>query len=82
VAISPSRGQTQYLFDVPWLKNLLKPGPSSAADLIVVCRGRSGQELRGWLEDAADAAVFIDPGNPPSGYTEPVWVERIGRPST
>ena len=65
VLIDPDQGSSTFMFDVPALKDLLELEPDCAADLIIILRGRSGQELRGWLEDAPEARVSIDPDNPP-----------------
>jgi hypothetical protein len=65
VLIDPDQRSPTYMLDVPTLKDLLKLEPNCAADLIVILRGRPGQELRGWLEAAPEARVSIDPDNPP-----------------
>lgn len=58
-----------YPFDVPalWARQPFKE--STHADLVVRFRDRSGQDLRGRLEDAPDEVVVLDPDKPPGWLT-------------
>lgn len=55
-----------YAFDAPAIRAWLPfPDARDFVDMIVIPRGRTGQELRGRLEDAPDAVLRFDPDAPP-----------------
>ena len=58
-----------FTLDVGDLKQRL-PSNVTVADLVIIPRGRPGEELFGRLEDAPDMQIDIDLNNPP-GWLQP-----------
>lgn len=54
-----------FTLDVPALKALLEPNKVTAADLVIVFRGRPDKQLSGRLEDLPDAIIQLDADHPP-----------------